>query len=92
MSSACAELRIVGLVQGVGYRYYCFNKARNFGLTGWAKNNYDGSVSVLAEGDRSMIESLIVELKIGPSSADVKDVIVKWQKFSGQYSDFNVTF
>ncbi|MFQ6008548.1 MAG: acylphosphatase, partial [Candidatus Zixiibacteriota bacterium] len=65
MNSAGVQLRIQGVVQGVGYRYYCLRKAREFGLKGWVKNNPDGSVSVVAEGDRSLIEDLIKELKVG---------------------------
>ncbi|MBU8932772.1 MAG: acylphosphatase [candidate division Zixibacteria bacterium] len=90
MSSVGAELRIEGFVQGVGYRYFCLVHARNLDLTGWVKNNPDGSVLALVEGDRSRVESLIVELKIGPSSAVVKDISIKWLDLTGQYSDFKV--
>ncbi|RKX29300.1 MAG: acylphosphatase [Candidatus Zixiibacteriota bacterium] len=92
MSSVGAELKIEGFVQGVGYRYFCLNRARNLGLKGWVKNNPDSSVSVLAEGDRGAIESLIAELKAGPSSAVINNVTIKWLKISGQFSDFKVTF
>ena len=92
MSSVGAELRIEGFVQGVGFRYFCLGHARNLDLTGWVKNNPDGSVSALAEGDRSSIESFITEMKIGPSSAVVKDVSIKWLDLTGQYSDFKVRF
>ena len=35
----------IGRVQGVGFRYKATHLARHFGLTGWARNEYDGTVS-----------------------------------------------
>ncbi len=90
MSSVGAELRVSGMVQGVGYRYFCYRKANDLGITGWVRNQPDGSVLVLAEGDRSAIEVFIVELKIGPSASSVSDVNVEWRSFSGETSEFKI--
>lgn len=90
MSSVAAELVVSGIVQGVGYRYYCFRKAKELGITGQVSNQPDGSVRVWAEGDRSAIEALIVELKIGPSSAEVRDVAIEWRDVTGAYASFNI--
>lgn len=92
MNSTGASLRVTGLVQGVGYRYFCLSKARSLHLTGWVKNDYDGAVSLTVEGDRSAIESLIEELKIGPINSNVTDISVDWCEFAGSYSNFEVTF
>ncbi|MBI4720187.1 MAG: acylphosphatase, partial [Chitinivibrionia bacterium] len=59
LNSVGAHLRVCGLVQGVGYRYFCLRKALSLQLTGWVRNESDGSVSVLVEGDRGAIEALI---------------------------------
>ena len=40
-----------GRVQGVGFRYYSVNKARQLGLTGWVKNLCDGSVEMEVQGE-----------------------------------------
>ena len=92
MNTVGAEILVDGLVQGVGYRFFCYDRARNLGLTGWVKNNPDGSVSLMVEGERSPIESFLDELKVGPRSAVVKDVKVSWLPFSGKYTDFRVAF
>lgn len=92
MSSVAAELKVRGLVQGVGYRYYCYRKALNLNLTGWAKNDRDGSVSAHVEGERGAIEDFIKDLKAGPSSATVTDIDVAWSAFTGQYRTFDITF
>lgn len=90
MSTTGAEIRISGLVQGVGYRYFCYTRANALGLTGWVRNAVDGSVSLVVEGDRSLIESLIDELKTGPRHASVDDVRVKWIPFTGKHQSFHI--
>ena len=91
MNSVGAQLTIRGLVQGIGYRYYCYRAASSLGLTGWVKNNPDGSVLVMAEGDRSLVEELIKELKVGPPSATVTDVDVAWTEYTGRFRNFDVS-
>lgn len=90
MNSVAAEIHVKGLVQGVGYRYFCYTTARALGLAGWAKNMPDGSVALLVEGDRSVIESFVEELKIGPSHASVSDVTVQWKPFTGKHHTFQI--
>ena len=92
MSSVAAELTVRGLVQGVGYRYFCYRKAVDLNLTGWARNNFDGSVSARIEGERGAIEVFISELKIGPRAASVTDVEVNFTNFTGKYDKFDITF
>ncbi len=41
---------VSGRVQGVGYRYFVTDRAREIGVTGYAKNLADGSVEIVAEG------------------------------------------
>lgn len=45
---------------------------------------------VWAEGDRSAIEALIVELKLGPSAAEVRDVAVEWRDATDAYASFKI--
>jgi acylphosphatase len=49
---------IRGRVQGVGFRYYVVEKALAQGLRGYARNEHDGSVEVLAQGPRPALERL----------------------------------
>ncbi|HWR83806.1 MAG TPA: acylphosphatase [Candidatus Deferrimicrobium sp.] len=92
MSAAGVQLTIRGMVQGVGYRYWCYRQATELGVTGWVKNNRDGTVAVMAEGDRGLLEELIGQLKVGPSHAQVTDIVVTWTAFTGRYTRFDVSF
>jgi acylphosphatase len=92
MNSIGAKILIDGFVQGVGYRYFCYDRARNLGLTGWVKNNPDSTVSAKLEGDRSLIEALIKELRVGPRSAVVRDINIEWIEFKGEFAEFKVTY
>jgi acylphosphatase len=87
------SVRIVveGLVQGVGYRWYAARRAQALGVRGHVRNLYDGTVEVHASGDRSLLEELIRDLKIGPRSASVTDIKIEWDApGSGSGSQFEI--
>lgn len=81
-----------GLVQGVGYRAFTAQAAVRKRLSGGVRNLDDGRVEIEVEGRRSIIETLISELKIGPSRARVEQVDVRWDEASGTYRDFHVWY
>ncbi len=81
---------VEGMVQGVGFRYFVVDNARLLGLTGWVRNRWDGSVEVLAEGDRARLEVLLDALHQGPRSARVSQVRVEWQTARQEFSSFNI--
>ncbi len=54
-----------GYVQGVGFRWRASNAARLYGVYGYVKNNYDGSVELEAEGKREAINSMIRSIQDG---------------------------
>lgn len=85
-----AHIVVQGLVQGVGFRYFVFRVAVRLGLGGYVRNLYDGNVEVLAEGERSLVEELIKDLKIGPRSAHVKDLTIEWQNYTGTHPSFEI--
>lgn len=72
--------RIHGRVQGVGYRYYARETANELGLTGWARNTWDGDVEVVAEGEEGRLARFIGLLREGPQRAEVTDIDVTWEE------------
>lgn len=91
-SVSLSQLRAVvrGMVQGVGYRFFVRRQAAALGLRGYARNLPDGSVEVVAEGDRRSLEQLLHALERGPSAADVEDVEAEWDVGSGAFSGFQI--
>ena len=86
------HLIISGVVQGVGFRWFVERTANNFGLTGWVKNLYAGTVETYAEGDEGALKGFLDEIKIGPRSGRVARVKVNRMKYTGKYDDFRITF
>lgn len=84
------HLSVRGRVQGVYFREFVRDRARQLGLTGWVHNSADGSVEVVAEGDIRRLEQLVVLCKNGPPSAHVQDLTVEWQDASGEFPSFSV--
>jgi len=85
-----AAITVRGLVQGVGYRWFVNRQAVQLGLKGVVRNNYDGTVSVEVEGDRSLVEELLQQLKIGPRSAQVNDLRVEWSEPKNLFLGFSI--
>src|SRR5258708_31252242 len=67
-----------GQVQGVGFRYFVVQKAQSLGLRGYARNESNGDVEVLAQGPRPALERLLTLLWRGappPRVGAVKNVL-----------------
>jgi len=87
----CIFIKISGMVQGVGFRYYVWNHARRLGLAGYVRNLTDGSVETEAEGEEDKLKQFIETLKAGPSGAVVEEVKVEWKEYTGKYREFSIT-
>jgi len=79
-----------GLVQGVGFRYFVYNKAISLTLTGYVRNLFSGDVEIEAEGDRSLVEEFIKQVKVGPRAAHIKNMKIEWIKCIETHSGFEV--
>lgn len=81
---------IYGRVQGVGFRAFVVESGVMLGVTGWTRNKWDGSVEVVAEGDRQSLEKLLTALHQGPRMAKVDRIDVEWQPARGEFKSFYV--
>ena len=86
------EIQVVGIVQGVFFRANIRDYAKKLGIKGTVRNLYDGSVEIVAEGKEEKLNELIAYAKIGPPSAKVYDINVKWGEAKGDFSSFRVVY
>lgn len=70
-------VRIVGRVQGVGFRAFVLDKAERLGVSGWARNRANGDVEALFAGAEDAVEALTAACRRGPPAARVVNVIVQ---------------
>jgi acylphosphatase len=82
--SSRAHVVVTGRVQGVFFRGQTRDRARSLGLGGWVRNNGDGSVEAVFEGDEERVESMVEWCRRGPAYADVEDVQVAWEDPRGE--------
>jgi len=90
-----ASVRVIvfGSVHGVFFRDFASRRARELGLTGYARNLRDvEAVEVNAEGERKQLEKLIGYLKVGPPGAEVEKVVTNWSEYTGSYSGFRIRY
>lgn len=67
-------VQITGRVQGVGFRFATVRRAHELGVTGWVRNQEDGSVQALLQGDADQIDQMLAWLRYGPPRARVDEV------------------
>src|SRR5919202_6489991 len=75
-----AHVRVLGRVQGVGFRYATSEQARRLGLAGWVRNLDSGAVEAVFEGPREAVEAMVRWCTDGPPGAHVRDVHVAWDE------------
>jgi acylphosphatase len=83
------QATVYGYVQGVFFRAFVSQRAKELGLSGYVRNMPKGAVEVLAEGEREKLERLITYLHVGPPSAKVEKVATSWATYTGNYSGFS---
>ena len=78
-----------GHVQGVGFRWWTRSRGLELGLTGYAKNQSDGRVLVVAQGSRDACEHLLQLLRSGKTPGHVDNVVVDWSPRGEAISGFS---
>ena len=92
MTKKTAIIKIKGRVQGVFFRDNTAKFAHECNLTGFVRNISDGSVEIIAEGNKWDIDKLINWCRKGPALAKVEKVNVEWKPFEGRFFDFRVKY
>jgi acylphosphatase len=84
------SITVRGIVQGVFFRAHTKQVADALNLTGWVRNEYDGSVTIVAEGPEEKLKELLSWCKKGPSGARVEIVEEQWEDARGEWEEFEI--
>jgi acylphosphatase len=68
------RLTVHGKVQGVFYRNWTVHAARRLGLTGWVRNQPDGTVAALVQGEEIAVRQMLALMHHGPPRAAVERI------------------
>jgi acylphosphatase len=85
------RVRICGRVQGVFFRNWTMERARNLAVRGWVRNRRDGTVELVAFGEEEAVETLIAACRTGPPAAKVERIEVEIEEGEGPPAGFRVT-
>ncbi|MBA4436940.1 MAG: acylphosphatase [Nitrosopumilaceae archaeon] len=83
---------VKGKVQGVFFRQALKVKAKQNDVFGWVKNLDDGRVEAVLEGNEENVGTLVEWCHGGPANARVEDVDIKNEKFTNEFSKFDVLY
>ncbi|MCK4691943.1 MAG: acylphosphatase [Desulfuromonadales bacterium] len=90
MPQVRAEVRVTGRVQGVWFRQSTKDTAERYGVKGWCRNNPDGSVEAVLEGEETTVKAVIDWCKNGPDLARVDDLQIEWKAPNGEFDRFRI--
>ncbi|HLC46336.1 MAG TPA: acylphosphatase [Candidatus Nanoarchaeia archaeon] len=83
------RLQLHGNVQRVSFRWFVLVHARKRNLKGEVKNNEDGTVDIIAEGEEALLKELLEHCRKGPPLARVTKAVVDWQSATGVFDKFS---
>ncbi len=85
------QVKVTGRVQGVAFRWEAKRQAERLGVTGWVRNEPDGSVAAHVEGEPDAVNDMVVWLRHGPPAAHVRAAAVREAAPAGA-STFEIAF
>ena len=86
-----AEIKVSGIVQGVGFRPFVYRIAVKNGLVGYVRNRGDAHVEIVVEGKRSDVESFLQDLvKKKPPLARIHNIITDYKKDKNEFETFTI--
>lgn len=91
MSVIALKVRVTRRVQGVAFRAWTRSEAEQRGLSGWVRNEFDGSVLALLIGPTNQVTTMVRALSNSPFAARVTDVVREKAELDPQITGFQIT-
>ncbi len=81
-----------GRVQGVGFRFAVCRIAGNLDVTGFVRNLWDGDVEIVAEGADHDLSDFLQQIRNSQLKQYIVRDMVTWEKPTGEFEQFGVSF
>jgi hydrogenase maturation protein HypF len=86
-----ADIRVVGVVQGIGFRPFIYNLALKFQLNGFVLNTGNSAVQIIVEGNKQNIIEFIESIETDkPHLAVIDSINTTWKLATGEYTSFSI--
>ncbi len=92
MATKTVEVHFMGRVQGVGFRFTVQQMASTLPVSGFVRNEMDGSVFLLAEGEEKCLKSLLDLIRSSHLGKGIKYESVQWNRCRNMYDRFTVDY
>ncbi|MCF6335498.1 MAG: acylphosphatase [Spirochaetales bacterium] len=92
MKDKSLTIKVYGRVQGVGFRFSAQRAAVSFGVAGWVRNEWDGTVLIHCEGEVSSVDQFVNWCRKGPSLAHVISLDITVLPYQGVHSGFKIDY
>lgn len=86
------KIKVLGKVQGVFFRKSTQDKAKELGLKGWVRNESDGSVMTIIQGEEDQLKLMEDWLKVGPSRSQVSELMVLEEGYNLKFESFEIKY
>ena len=91
MDKVAKHIVFIGQVQGVGFRFVAHSLANRYGITGFVRNCFDGTVEMFVQGAAETIDECIRDVKEN-FSGYIKEAIIEEAPIDPRYKEFKITF
>ena len=78
-----------GLVQGVFFRATTYDIARDYAVSGWVRNETDGSVRCVVEGERDELDRFLTAVSLAKKTY-IEDVAIEESDATGEFEGFSI--
>ena len=86
------ECVVTGEVQGVFFRDFVRDAAEALGISGFVKNNPDGTVTAVGEGEEEKLKIFSENIKKGTEYSKITGIDVKWSEETDEFPAFEIRF
>lgn len=91
MAETRYDITFTGRVQGVGFRYTTQRVAGGFNVTGWVRNEPDGSVRCIVEGEADEIDRFVESVK-SAMSGNIQEAKIDALETTGEFTGFQISY